>query len=125
MRREHLSGSRVSSLFDCDNTHAKNWSEKNGRCGGGKARFWTAPLQSGPKLPSPHAKFGVRPPIALEATGMDDEAVEGADGTRFRAQRAGTEKGQIGATECDERSKLSAQEKSPKPLQIKGLGDEV
>ena len=64
-------------------------------------------------------------PEAMRGTGTDDATVEPPKLAQRMAQRAGRDTGQIGAKECDRRTKPHAQKKTPKPLQIVDLGDEV
>ena len=68
----------------------------------------------------------VGPPEELRATGTDNAAVD--DGQNQRSTRRSSQDAKRcagGATRCDERTKPPAQEESPKPLQIKDLGDDV
>ena len=62
---------------------------------------------------------------ALLATGTDDAEVKTDQRRAAHAQRAGRETAQSGASECDGQSTPTAQEKSPKPLQIADLDDDV
>ena len=64
-------------------------------------------------------------PEALLATGTVDAEVMTDQRRAAHALRAGRETAHSGASECDGRSTATAREKSPKPLQVADLDDDM
>ncbi len=69
----------------------------------------------------------VEPRRALQATGTDDEAIATNISERAQrlAQHSGRETLPFDAAGCDEEKVASAQEETPKPLQVADLGVDV
>ncbi len=67
----------------------------------------------------------IAPAKALRATGTDNAAADIPNGAQRQAQRAGRESGQSGARGCDDETNPTAQKKTPKPLQIADLSDDL
>ena len=66
------------------------------------------------------------PSEALRATGTDDVAVQDIENQRSAWRSAqGAKRCVDNATGCDEGTKPTAQKKTPKPLQLAHLGDDV
>ena len=63
------------------------------------------------------------PPEALQATGTDNATADTPQSAQHQAQQSGRETQRSHATRGDDRTKPSAQQESPKPLQIADLGD--
>jgi len=65
------------------------------------------------------------PADALRATGTDNQAAEPPGPAQRHAQRAGRETPRLAATDCEQEGESSLQDKSPKPVLVTGLGDDV
>jgi len=62
---------------------------------------------------------------ALRATGTDDQMAKAPETALHLAQQLGRETRRSDAKGCDNRTKLAAQKKTPKPLRVADLGDDV